>query len=490
MKSVLRRTIERSAIRVALAAVVAAAGMPAQAAPLQLATYPLFLGGGVAPNITFTLDDSGSMMWSYMPDSIYNDYDDVRGLAPERNWLAYNPHVDYAVPVNHLDNPLALPSFNAAWEDGYAYNRSGIGATCTVDLRASYRPTWYYPLYNGTYCDSYRGTDENHSQAAARAFYYIYYTNHPTGPKARPTNCTAGNYADNDCYIRVNVSGTGAAYLTVPNPAMGSADPRTNLAEEQQNFANWYSYYRKRTYAAKAGAGRAFSQLGTNVRVGFGRINLLPYTVNTLAGCNVNVDGFDSCTLAMGVRPFDTTPRAEFGGKSARQNWFDLLYNAPAAGNTPLRRAANDIGRYFDRGSAATDTLGPWDESPGSPNTTSELRCRQSYNILMSDGYWNIPEALTPAARLNNDGNNGPTITHADGLQTYQYTAGTPFRDTWNDTLADVAMYYWNRDLRTCTAQGCANDVPPNSRDPAFWQHLVTFTVGLGLEGGRTSTTP
>jgi len=51
--------------------------------------------------------------------------------------------------------------------------------------------------------------------------------------------------------------------------------------------------------------------------------------------------------------------------------------------------------------------------------------------------------------------------------------------DGENDTLADVAMYYWKRDLR----DDLANNVPSSSQNEAFWQHMVTFGISIGLEG-------
>ena len=48
--------------------------------------------------------------------------------------------------------------------------------------------------------------------------------------------------------------------------------------------------------------------------------------------------------------------------------------------------------------------------------------------------------------------------------------------DGQSNLLADVAMYYWVRDL-----SNLPNRVPTTPRNPAFWQHMVTFTVGLGL---------
>ncbi|HYA21272.1 MAG TPA: PilC/PilY family type IV pilus protein, partial [Burkholderiales bacterium] len=57
-------------------------------------------------------------------------------------------------------------------------------------------------------------------------------------------------------------------------------------------------------------------------------------------------------------------------------------------------------------------------------------------------------------------------------------------------TLADVAYYYWNTDLRTPTFNPIGglgvdvsqNNVPPTSKDPNTAQHMTTFTMGLGLD--------
>lgn len=89
------------------------------------------------------------------------------------------------------------------------------------------------------------------------------------------------------------------------------------------------------------------------------------------------------------------------------------------------------------------------------------------------------------------------TVTTAIQCQT-QTSAGT------SNTLADVAAYYYGKDLRdaaatepdatgTCTGPVippatvandlCANNVPPNGLDVAQTQHMTTFTLGLGAQG-------
>jgi len=54
----------------------------------------------------------------------------------------------------------------------------------------------------------------------------------------------------------------------------------------------------------------------------------------------------------------------------------------------------------------------------------------------------------------------------------------------YSNALADVAEYYWKTDLRP----GMSDDVLPISTDAAPYQHMNTFTVGLGVKGTLTYT--
>lgn len=97
------------------------------------------------------------------------------------------------------------------------------------------------------------------------------------------------------------------------------------------------------------------------------------------------------------------------------------------------------------------------------------------------------------------DQSTGPvdfTVGTAKRCQTITLSGGN------SDTLADVAAYYYNTDLRSPTASDgtgtctgpiippyttandlCANNVPPNGRDTKATQHMTTFTLGLGALG-------
>jgi type IV pilus assembly protein PilY1 len=452
---------------VGMSLLVGAAAAPATAAQLDLAPLPLFLGGLVDPNVMFTMDDSGSMSWSYMPDArrsftvkINNNDTTVyghtlnRGLAANWNWMAFDPNLDYPLPVGPDGKALPEPNYQAAkgnkaasliaWDDGYkhyAYIQNPRWTTtdsCEIDLVSSYRPTWHYGDQCNSTDENVEGWPEYHALGATKEppYYYQY--------------DGSGDVEDEANYVRVNVD---------------TADPVM-----MKKFGRWYSYYRKRTLLAKAGISRAFFDLPSGMRVGFGRINKLENAPEPL-----QVDGYDNSTITLGVRPFD---------KAGRDAFFKKVFLAPSSESTPLRRAADDVGLYFER----QDDKGPWGKKPGDGGQ-GLLSCRQSYHIIMSDGYWNSEGASTVAATDNNDGTDGAEIIGPDS-KTYTYEAGTPFSDSWDNsnvtggTLADVAMHYWKRDLQP--QDGMPNDVPPNGRDPAFWQHLVTFAIGLGLDTTQT----
>lgn len=112
--------------------------------------------------------------------------------------------------------------------------------------------------------------------------------------------------------------------------------------------------------------------------------------------------------------------------------------------------------------------------------------------MLTTDGYWNDG---TVATGTGGDGNNGSVITNSPvpvgdpNYKTYQYTQALPYKDSNSNTLADVAMKYWKTDLRG----DLTNNVPSEyssvaaennavGKDPAFWQHMVTFTISIGLK--------
>ncbi|MEO8007927.1 MAG: hypothetical protein ABI728_05330, partial [Betaproteobacteria bacterium] len=123
----------------------------------------------VLPNLMYILDDSGSMMWDYMPDNvhtlsdqtlIYNcknsggavagsqcaslpsfvsqsDWGEPPYYSPQFNQIYYNPDFSYAPGVDSLGISKGNASPTAAMDDAY------INTGTTVNLTISY-PELYY----------------------------------------------------------------------------------------------------------------------------------------------------------------------------------------------------------------------------------------------------------------------------------------------------------------------------------------------------------
>ena len=238
-------------------------------------------------------------------------------------------------------------------------------------------------------------------------------------------------------YTEVLITPGVASYPGGSDRTDCGATPTTcTYNEEVQNFANWYSYYRSRVLTSRAGIGRAFANQSTNVRVGFAAINVGSRTI----------DGVSSGrAVVRGVRPFAGTDRATF--------YSDLYGHVMQPAGTPLRTALRGVGRYFER----ADNNGPWSEEPGANKSTSHLECRQSFNILMTDGYYN--GSSTGVGNVDNTA--GATVTGPTPTLPFTYAPGSPYSDTHSNTLADGAMDYWVRDLRPALA----NRVPTNTVD-------------------------
>ncbi|MBV1952419.1 MAG: pilus assembly protein PilY [Cycloclasticus sp.] len=429
---------------------------------LGISSVPLFLGGAVEPNIMFTLDDSGSMQWEVMPDEnlhfsvfmfprpdgLYGsvdytnqvpnfDDDNVHNFftrSSSNNTVFYNPDITYTPWSDSGGTSMGDASPTAA-----LYNPA-ITTLGTIDLTAqqTQNACWF-----------------SHTTSLNNAFSDPCFGDFTYWPITY-FNYTGGDALTRGSYTLIEITTATASTTTFTSPA-GIIRTRD---EEIQNFANWFQYYRSRILAARGGVGRAFALQSTNMRVGFSAINKSAATIDGVASTGAVVNG---------VRTFDGTDRDDF---------FDNLYGYPILDSgTPLRSALVNVGSYFER----TDNTGPWSETPGTSSSTGHLVCRQSYNILMTDGYWN---GTTSPVVGNSDNTDGSTISGPNN-DDYQYIPATPYKDTTSNTLADVGMHYWKTDLRT----DLSNEVPTSTLDPAFWQHLVNFTVGLGVIGSLDTST-
>ena len=272
--------------------------------------------------------------------------------------------------------------------------------------------------------------------------------------------------------FRENIGSWSRTDIVASNNSYPRAPTRTDClgtsctyAEEITNFANWYAYYRTRMQMMKSSAGRAFVSLGSDYRVGF--ITLNP-------GSNPSgqtPSGYEFVP----VDDFDATHKA---------TWYTRFYGIDPANGTPLREALSRVGRYY-----ANVTNGINSSMTDDP---MQYSCQQNITLLTTDGFWNgnNGDNLTGGSIGNQDNADSGYSTRADGAYDGGLggTAGSSMGSS--DTLADVAMYYYKTDLRADgslgalgTDVGTDNNVPSNGKDDAPFQHMTTFTLGLGIDG-------
>lgn len=412
-------------------------GMTTQVSAVTISDNPLFIPTPLAPNIVLTLDDSGSMRWGYVPDSI----GDTSGERATRrfksaafNAMYYNPNVSYDPGVN-ADGTTRSTSFTAAKRNGF-YD---YGSSNTVDLSTSYRPVYdYNPSVNDNDYAAHPSADFVDTLANVAAYYYVF--------NSGLSNCD-GTTGDDDCYQKVTVSSTSGP---------GSTD-------ERQNFANWYSFYRTRNLMTMTAASRAFASVSSSARVAW-------QALNSCSSFGTSCSGWGDSSVTNKIRTFTGTHRT---------NFYYWLSRLPANGGTPLLEAMERAGEYYK----TTGADSPYAYDPGTTDAP-EYSCRPNFHVLMTDGIWNNN---TLSNSYGNYDNTNKTLPDSKS-----YTASYPYKDANSTSLSDIAFYYWANDLVSTLANnqlphygdrsGTADQQYWNAKnDPATWQHMVNFTVGLGL---------
>jgi len=454
------------------------------------------------PNLLFILDNSGSMANAHMPDDM-NSTGAFGYRSAQCNGVAYDPAVTYSPPVDSAGTPFANAPFRAAWTDGFAQSNGtddldvattdigsftatsavavGIGSKSFKFTDSGYQANTFavgqiVKLTSGSgssakiltgvvtgwsnSASSWKqgtrtlvvdittssGSGSATAWAISRLVFSTYYVYKGSQPKMAWKYDSAAVIQDTfytECRYATTSSAGKALFDTVQV---------TSTSAEAQNYANWYSYYRTRRLLMRTATGKAMQALDAGYRVGFTTIS------NTGVASN---DGFQDVD--------------DFGG-THKQTFYTKLYAATGTSTTPLRGALSKAGRYFAK-KMSNQTYDPMQYS-----------CQRNYALLSTDGYWNTGSEGTSYGPLQLDGSS--EVGQQDGSE------ARPMKDAGtSDTLADVAAYYYNTDLRTAGLDNCksstsgseqdvcSNNIVPAGRDTATSQHMTTFTVGLGVNG-------
>jgi len=485
------------------------------AAPGILADEPLFLTNKAEPNIFFMVDDSGSMdfemstdeitidgigggsgamradetgsgggYWGYfyvtdVSDHAYTTLGEngypvptqeavdalgfggtfMNGIWRARNHnynrMYYNPNETYK-PWSGLDNagvafPDAYIPSPTTWNtrlDPY------INGASTVNLTASQTVATRRPDH------STEGNDD-------RAMNFTYTPNRYWFWDDTNSNGTV-DATDSKTLVEIkssNTKCTGGLNATVAVQKTGCMLRDYN--DEMKNFANWWTYSRRREYAAKNALAEVVKNSG-NVRMGIATINSNngSSSEEPLASMNSDITTGNKKTMA------------------------DTVFSIRSGSGTGLLNALEQSGNYYD-GTGTTpfgnNVLG-LDTTVPTGATGTPAECSQNFTVLMTDGYYTGTES-----GYNNADNDSSTWTGTydpenDGTTTTNTFSfdNAPYGDTFSNTLADIAMYYYERDLRT----GTPNKVPIRcGLDENPGQHMVTYTVAFGVNGDIDTTT-
>jgi type IV pilus assembly protein PilY1 len=360
------------------------------------------------------------------------------------------------------------------------------------------------------------------------------------------TTSFAGGGAIPGSNLLVNIVSSNNSYpypgtTTKANSRTDCAGTTCTYAEEMTNYANWWTYYHTRMQTMKTAASNAFAPVGNSYRIGYMSIN------NNTGSDFLNIDTFSTTqknawyTKLTKAKPSNSTPLRAALATAGRlyankvtsvngisvvdpmqyacQQNFTLLSTDGywnESSNPKRVDGSTDIGNqdamasrpYYD-GSQATSVT----TSNTTTETYSTSGCSTGKKAIISTVTKLTHTVVTGAGgAVISDDAPGVTTTVSNttvvacssnprSLASPTTTAPTTTVSAPvgpGNTLSDVAYYYYMTDLRTSALNNATGvlgtDVAENivptknvtSSDStlnATWQHMTTFTLGLGASG-------
>lgn len=387
------------------------------------------------------------------------------GTGTGNRIYADSTHDHYAVPPYPQYAFLRSPVYNKAYYDpsitytpwprtyGQAFTdanptsaasdptRGGNAINLTQNLNSN-TDNWKFRVQPGMKYTA--GTTLNsHSGAVSIAIEYFpatYYLPTTPAPNAAynsgKSNCSTPkpqDYKDFEADPRlalppgVHALGPDGKCLTRYEIKPGATFPSgRTYSQEIQNFANWFTYYRKRHSATRGAILRVFDDIR-----GF-YLSTFPFN--------------NRQTLTFYAYPGTLTGSTPSG----KSTLFNAIKDYVGNGGTPTRESLNHIGSQLARTSS-------------SPLIHT---CQRNYGIIFTDGFANNSTTVLVG---NVDGNRG-----------------APYADGYSNTLADIAMKYYDQ-LRSGgnvpKQNGCGLPGAPAWLDCNTEWHLNTYAVTLGTLG-------
>ena len=305
-------------------------------------------------------------------------------------------------------------------------------------------------------------------------------TNCVNGPNAQAatpvqsTTCTVASTTTN---------GTGTppwATTTCTKPASPAANNTTNVGVQsctpsgETSGNNWVT---TTCNSSPAGTGTSFVDTATCSAQTAGSGNSWVGITCT----NSNDTGFvnaGSCTASFSS---PTTTQCQTTDTGFVEADTCTANSGPDANGLTITCGTGSAGNKIQYKTTTTTTTQGYSNGTlvGSPSTTSSTA--SSYSDVTGFCYATRTLPSLPTAGRP-DSSTPPLVTSPCTAWPCVTISNTPTNQT-TGTLADVAAYYYQTDLRP----SMTDNVPPNGSgtedDKATWQHMTTFTMGLGVSG-------
>ncbi|MGD9175888.1 MAG: PilC/PilY family type IV pilus protein, partial [Desulfobacterales bacterium] len=220
------------------------------------------------------------------------------------------------------------------------------------------------------------------------------------------------------------------------------ADIYRDYDSDRQNFTNWFTYHRRREFVAKAAIARVLTDPDlTDVRVG-------------ILGINDKVK--------VPLKPVRSVISGEF--RDETNTLVENLYAYVSRGGTPLKQGLETVGQYYQTNDGNLQGV-----KGDPPYPADGGACQQSFTLVVTDGYYS-----------DNEQTFGGNIDGSTSAPYGKWGGGSkPYSDQYENTLADMAMYFYAEDLQ----KELDDLLPTNKWDQAPHQHMVTFAVAFGVTG-------
>jgi len=199
-----------------------------------------------------------------------------------------------------------------------------------------------------------------------------------------------------------------------------------SYADEMQNFANWFQYYRKRKLMLAGAIGE---------------------TLENLSGMRLGVVAFNSRSTP---RMFDADSTDDTA--NARR-LAGIFYETDRSGGTPTRETLQFIGEQF----AGNDSTGA---------SIVQYACQRNSAFIVTDGFANASSVTMSS--------------YQTGKSAANWGSGAPYETIHSGSLADIALRLYTNNPRTTFATG---QVPATPTDANTDLHMNTYGLTMGARG-------